>query len=167
MALRIAGNRITESIQTDPTQAAAVAGDIATWDVPPGYEQVGMDFFGFNMVFLEEQNSPAGGQLIMIMQFPRESNIDEEQMEQQMNRAMGSQFNRQGLDLKLVDQTTATIRDEEVTLNIREGSDSEGNQLRQMTGVFTGNGGPALLMVIAPQDRWDQELIDTFIQSIQ
>lgn len=166
LAINQFGRTISRSVVTDPTQAAAAGDNIASFEIPPGYEQSAMRLFGFDMVFISQPGQDSRS-LIMLMQFPKNAGLTEEQMEQQMQQAMERQMNWGNLSLSKVGEEQVEIRGEPVTLTVREGSDSNGTQVRQMSGVFTGNGGPALIMIMGPIDSWDQDMVDNFIASIQ
>lgn len=164
--LRTAGNVMEQATMTEPDQIAEVAQAIAKYDLPPGYsEQFGMSLFGFDVVGFGP--SSGSGQAIMMMQFPSGIGMDQEQMEQQLQQSMQQQFGRQDFNLSVVDETTTTIRDQPVTLTVREGTDNDGNAMRQVSGVFSGQDGPVLLMIMGAPQNWDQGAIDSFIGSIR
>ena len=71
-------------------------------------------------------------------------------------------------DLKLVDEQQTTIRRQEVSLLIYEGTDSTGTPMRQVISrVFKGKTDMIMLLIIGIQSNWDQNEIDTFIKSIK
>jgi hypothetical protein len=160
------GQQVSESIVEEPAQVREVATGMVDYELPPGLsEQFGMSFFGlFDMVSFSDE---ANKLVIMMMQFSKSAGVNQAQMEQQMEEQMQQRLGRQNLDLQTVDTIETTIRDQAVTLTVREGSDEEGESMRQLSGVFTGKGGPVLLMVMAPQENWNQESIDAFIASLR
>lgn len=166
VALQSVGSFMEQSMVTDPAQVQQIGAKIADYETPPGYSQeFGMSIFGFDLVGLtsgDEQN----GVLIFIMQFPAWANMDEAQMEQQMQQSIGRETNTQDLNLEVVDQSTVTIRDQQVMLTTREGTNKEGVTVRQVTGFFQGKGGPTMLMIMGNTEKWDQAAIDAFIASI-
>lgn len=167
--LQSAGSFLEQSLVTDPAEVATIGAKIATYDPPAGYSQnFGMSLFGFDLVGLtagegKEETAP----LIFMMQFPTWANMEEAQMEQQLQQAIGRQANSQDLQLEIADLNTVTIRDQEVTLTTREGANADEVSLRQVTGVFQGKGGPVLLMIMGNIDTWDQATVDAFIGSIR
>ncbi len=167
IALQSAGQFLQQAVVTDATQVASTGADIAEYEVPAGYdEQFGMSLFGFSLVgFSTGQGENAG--LIMLMQFPEFAGLSQEEMEQQLRQSIQQQTDMGDLQLEPVDQLTRTIRDQEVALTVSEGTTSEGERVRQITGVFQGRGGPTLLMVLGPVDGWDQAGVDAFISSIR
>lgn len=165
IGLYYVGDQVTQSVVDNPEDVAVIADGIADYDLPPGYsEAFGMSLFGFDMVALTGADDR---QMIMLMQFPQALGLDQAAMEQQMQESMQQQTGRQNLDLEVVDEVTTTIRDETVTLTIREGTDESGEGLRQLTGIFPGKDGTVLLMVMGPLQNWDQAGVDAFIASIR
>lgn len=166
VALQSVGSFMEQSMVTDPAQVQQIGAKIADYEAPPGYSQeFGMSIFGFDLVGLtsgDEQN----GVLIFIMQFPAWANMDEAQMEQQMQQSIRRETNTQDLNLEVVDQSTVTIRDQQVMLTTREGTNKEGVTVRQVTGFFQGKGGPTMLMIMGSTEKWDQAAIEAFIASI-
>ncbi|MEQ8673572.1 MAG: hypothetical protein RLP44_05655 [Aggregatilineales bacterium] len=59
-----------------------------------------------------------------------------------------------------------TIRDQPATLTISERTNGEGQRYRSANLVFSGREGTALLVFNQPVTQWDDESVDTFIQSI-
>lgn len=59
-----------------------------------------------------------------------------------------------------------TIRNQPATLTISERINGEGQQYRSANLVFSGREGTALLVINQPVTQWDDESVDTFIQSI-
>jgi hypothetical protein len=162
----IVGDTIGGAVSSDPTQAAQVAGEIAGYEVPPGFEQGSIEFFGFQAVFLQGTGSQADSSIFM-MQFPQALAINPEQMRQQMEILANQQAGPLGLDLTLVGETDAQVKGETVTFSILEGESDAGLEYRQWAGIFAGRGGPTFLTITAPVSDWDQELVDNFLASIR
>lgn len=164
---QIAGRSLSgAAVSTDPTQAAQVAGDIATFEVPPGFEQGSLEFLGFQVVFLDGTGTQADT-MILMMQFPQAMAVSPEQMRQQMELFANRQAGPLGLDLEQVGETEVQIKGEPVTFSILEGESDDGSEYRQWAGVFDGRGGPTYLSITAPLSDWDQALIDNFLASIE
>lgn len=152
---------------TDAGELDTMAANVAAYDLPSGYDELfGMRFLGFEIVAIGP-TGPAGQTLIMLMQIPADANLNQEEMETQMQEALQQQQSFQDLQLEVVGETTATIRDQTVMLTIREGSDADGRMFRQVSGVFQGNRGPTLVMIQAPLAEWDQALVDEFLASLR
>ena len=69
--------------------------------------------------------------------------------------------------MQVVEFKKMVIRGEEVEVTIFEGSDQNGNILRQLITTFPGKDGTAMLMIMGPAQAWDQNLIDDFIESLR
>jgi hypothetical protein len=59
-----------------------------------------------------------------------------------------------------------TIRGEETDVVIYEGTDQNGNSMRQLITSFPGKDGAAMLMIMGDAENWDQQMADDFIESI-
>jgi hypothetical protein len=105
--------------------------------------------------------------MIMLMQIP-DNMGNEEEMQREMERSMARQGGRGGnITMEVVEQKTITIRGQQVPATISEGQGESGVTMRQMTAVFKGNNGPAILMIMGEKSSWNQQLIDQFIASIR
>lgn len=166
IAFNLLGRSMSNMISTNPTQAAQVAGQIAEFETPPGFEEGSMEIFGFQVVFLHGSGSHANT-MIMMMQFPQSLAFSEEQMRQQMETFANQQAGPLGLNLSVTGETKAQVKGETVAFTVLEGQSDSGVDYRQWTGVFNGRSGPTFLTITAPVDEWDQELIDNFLGSIQ
>jgi hypothetical protein len=102
----------------------------------------------------------------MLMQLPAGIQISQEEMERQIEQALARQTGLDSADMTSEEQQTR-IKGELVTLTVREGTTRDGQRMQQVTGLFEGKGGPAVLMVMGDVDTWDQPLVDNFIASIR
>ena len=164
LVIREIGSRVKNTFKTNPTDVAKVSDSIAQFDIPDGYElNMGMSFFNYDMVSLIPASSTSTDMMIMMMQFTGGSSLSEEQMQ----RAFSQQNNQPNMQMKVVEQHTAVIRGEEVNVTVSETTSSSTVQFRQWMAIFKGNKGPTILMFQGTTDRWDEDLIKTFIESIQ
>lgn len=150
----------------DPAAAAEVASEIVDYDLPSGYEEQGaMNFLGFRMAFI---TGPGEQSMIMLAEFPASLAGDEEQMQQQMRDAFANQTGSQNVNLEFVGTEDVTINGQEVALGTYEGTDDQGNTVRQILGVFeTKSGSPGMLMIFGQQDNWDEGGISRFLDSLE
>jgi hypothetical protein len=150
----------------DPAAAAEVAGEIVDYDLPSGYDEQGaMNFLGFRMAFF---TGPAEQSMIMLAEFPASLAGDEEQMQQQMRDAFASQTGAQNANLEFVGSEDVIINGQEIALGTYEGTDDQGNTVRQILGVFeTKSGSPGMLMIFGRQDNWDENGINRFLDSLE
>jgi hypothetical protein len=69
--------------------------------------------------------------------------------------------------LTVVESRPAILRGQEATIILSDGTNSDGEPYRQVTAAFEGKGGPALLVLSEPSERWNQSTVDTFIASLR
>ncbi len=150
----------------DPAAAADVAGSIVDYDLPSDYDEQGaMNLFGFRMAFI---TGPDENSMIMLAEFPASLAGDEAQMQQQMRDAFANQTGTQNMQLEYVGSEDITINGADATLATYEGTDSQGNNVRQLLGVFEAkSGSPGMLMIFGNQDNWDEDGISRFLDSLE
>jgi hypothetical protein len=163
------GRAVSQAVVQDPAQAAKVGHEIVDYTLPPGYQEVfAMNMVGIKMVAISQPDKSGDTMALMLMQFPATSNLDQEQMEQQMQQAWSQQSQRGTVNMQVVGTQKVTIRGQSVMLTVSEGtSGSSDATTRQVTGVFTGKGGFVMLMAMGDKNRWDQTALDTFLASIK
>ena len=154
-----------ESID-DPAAAADVAASIVDYDLPAGYtEQGAMNFFGFRMAFITGSSEES---MIMLAEFPAALAGDEEQMQQQMRDAFANQTGVQNVSLEFVSSEGVTINGAETTLGTYEGTNDQGDSMRQIIGVFeTKSGSPGMLMIFGNPNNWDERGVSSFLDSLE
>ena len=151
----------------DPAEAAEVAESIVDYDLPSGYnEQGAMNFLGFRMAFI---TGPSEESMIMLAEFPAALSGDEAQMQQQMRDAFANQTGTgRNVYLEFVSSEDVTINGAEATLGTYEGTDGQGNNIRQIVGVFEAkSGNPGMLMIFGDLNNWDEGGISQFIDSLE
>lgn len=157
------GRAVERAVVTDPDKLAEVGRSIADYQLPSGYQEgFGVQLLGFKLVaYVRDER-----QHIMLMQFPAAAGLSQVEMEQELRQA--SQHETGELrDLRVVGRQEATIKGEKVVLVVSEGTDSQGEAYRMLSGIFQGRGGPTLLWIAGPVSSWDQAALDAFIASIR
>ena len=152
----------------DPERAAEVGKSIVDYEVPAGMQEEGaMGFMGMKMVFFTTGDLNTA--VITLMQFPSALQMDEEEMQQQMEDALAQQGGGQQINnLEVVSVEEIVINDQNTALTTLEGTDERGNEIRQITGVFTSkDGNTAMLMAMGPVASWESTHIDEFIESLK
>lgn len=145
--------------------AAEKAGQIATFEIPAGYTpEVGMDLAGTVMV---GYTGPDQNSHIYLIQAPASSNLSQEQLEQSLRDALASGQADQATETGELQEVPLTIRGEQVNATIGTSIGNSNTPMRILTVPFTGNGGPALMLIQAPESSWDQAAIDAFIASFE
>jgi hypothetical protein len=161
----------------DPSQAGQVASEITDYTLPDGYGPVmGTNLMGVKLVMFGPEgmasrtrtggSMPTDGELIMMMQMPAAAAVDADQMRDQMLQNMGGQAGV-GNNMTSAGTLDATIRGKPVTLQVSEGTARSGEAIKAVSGVFDGNGGPAMLMIIGSTDAWDQRRVEAFLASLK
>lgn len=159
------GSQVAEDI-SDPDSAAEVASSIVDYQLPAGFTEEGsMSFLGMKTAFFSTDNNNT---LIMLMEFPASLAGNQEEMQRQMEQAFTQQSGQQSLNMTQVSTEEVTINDQAVILSVQEGTDANNSQIRQIVGAFEGkSGNTAMLMIVGPMDGWDEDGIDSFIDSLE
>ena len=164
---RAVQNFAENSITDDPEQVAEVGQSILDYELPPGMQEEGaMGFAGIKMVFITA--GPGNDAMVMLMQFPAIMQANEEEMRRQLEDAMTQQSGQQQFNMEVVSEDEVVINDQNSVLTTLEGTDENGNSIRQITGVFESKAGnPAMIMAISPIAAWEEANIDEFIESLR
>jgi hypothetical protein len=161
--IEFADNSTTE----DPQEVAQIASEIADFDVPEGFTtEYGMKIATFSLV---QYTTSSQHTFIFLTQFPAGTSINPDEMMREIKQSSHNPNSAwYNVDMQLVEQNPVTIRGQETTLSISEGTSDSGEMYRMANAKFQGNGaGPALLMIVGPADQWDMSMVEDFIASIQ
>ncbi len=91
----------------------------------------------------------------MLMQMQM-SGADPQELENQLQRQSGDQ----GPDIRVDSREIrdVTIDGEELQFEFAQGTNTEDNsQVRSVSGMFHGRGGPTLFMLVVPEESWNEE----------
>jgi hypothetical protein len=143
-------------------QVTDVAAKIADFDPPTGYTpEFTAQMLGYTLAAYKGSSGPSHLYFVQ-----SEKKADGEELERMLAQlAPGSSDSN--TRLTVVENHPVTIRGQEATLVISEGTNHEGESYRQATVSFQGKGGPALLVFSDSVNNWDQDAIDAFLQSIE
>lgn len=156
----------------DPGEAASLAQSIVDFDLPPDYEvdsaikmrKTKYVFFTRDGVYLSATTAP----IIVIGEIPPGSEILHEEMMMTLQWSIGKTTNEEGYNIELVEKSRTSIRGQEVPIYIYEGRDIHDEMIKhEITGTFSGKNGAVFLAFMGYTWEWDQEEIDTFINSIR
>jgi hypothetical protein len=146
--------------------AVRVGAEIADYEVPGGFSSPYIVHFGG--ISMVGYTSHSGWSHILIAQFPAGTHIDVDKMLRRISEGTGEPdrvwYNTETI---LIEEKPVTIREQECTLKISEGTSSEGTPYRSAAATFEGKGGPSLVLIASPVDEWDIEMVEKFISSIQ
>lgn len=146
---------------TDPVRIVGkTAALIADFTPPSDYApEYGLHALGYTAV---AYNSGDNSHLYLVQS---EAEADGAALKKALDEMVPGYRDEEG-DLVVVEQRPYTIRNQDVTVTISEGTGWDNEMVRQATAVFRGKEGPALLLLSTPADDWDQAAVDTFLASI-
>ena len=150
------------TLNSNPEDVSSAASTIADFEPPAGYTS---DFTASLLGYTVAAYNPGDGHSHLYL-IQSEKEADGEKLAQMLADLVPGSSDP-NTRLTVVENRTATVRGQEVTLVISDGINSERESYRQITAAFEGKGGPALLVLSEPIERWDQSAIDAFIASIE
>jgi hypothetical protein len=153
---------VNVSIKIDTTKVASAAAEIADFDLPSGYKpEFSAALDGYAMV----SYTPGDGHSHLYL-IQSEKETDGEKLARALENIAPGAYDPK-TRMTIVETRLITLREQEVTLVISEGVTSEGETYLQAAAAFQGKGGPALLVLSAPNTSWDQEAVDAFFASVR
>ena len=162
LAFLLSACGINTTINTNTDKVVSAAAEIADFDLPAGYQpEFSASLEEYTLV---SYNPGDGHSHLYLIQSEKES--DGEKLVGMMDQIAPGSYDPQ-TRMTVIENRPVTMRDQEVTLVISEGITSEGETYRQVMVAFHGKGGPALLTLSEPVERWNQESVDAFLASIQ
>ena len=152
---------VNTTINTNTDKVVSVAAEIADFDLPAGYRpEFSASVEGYTLV---SYNPGDGHSHLYLIQSEKE--VDGEKLVSVMDEIAPGSYDPQ-TRMTVIETRPVTMREQEVILVISEGVTSEGETYRQVMVAFHGKGGPALVTLSEPIERWNQESVDAFIASI-
>ena len=150
--------------KTDPVQATETVRTLIDFDLPPGYQPEKILKLWAGAVIIVSQVHPSD--LIYISQAPDGILANDEwrtTFEERGAHEIADQF----YDAQTISTQTAMIGGQATTLRLLEGTDKNGQAVKQLACMFTGKSGDILLVMVASHATWDQTMVDNFLNSIQ
>lgn len=158
--LRSTGKAVASTMEKNPDRIAAVAAEIAGFDLPAGYQpEYALDLGGYKVAAYHPGD---GHSHLMLIQGPANLAIDANALRSAVPGARD-----RATRLTVVSQYQAQVRGQDVPVMISEGTNSSGQAYRELTALFQGKGGPALVVIESPTTGWDQVQVDAFIASLR
>ena len=149
------------SFNTESKQVTSAAAEIADFDLPASYTA---DFTARMMGYtVAAFNLGDGHSHLYLIQSADEA--DGEKLASMLDEVVPGSGDPQ-TRMTIIETRPVTVRGQETILVISEGTDSEGGSYRQAAVTFDGQGGPALLVLSEPVERWDQATVDALLASI-
>lgn len=161
--LLVTNRVVNQTMITDPAKVLAQAAEIATFDVPDGYNPTySFDIGGMRAVDL----SGPGKSHIQLVQF-HSGNYSDEEMKALYKQANQSFYKDYGnLEVSLVEIWEVKIKGETIPAKIYEGKGAK-YTYRQLEVIFDSDNGPIFLAYVTPPEAWDKDLIAAFLASIR
>ncbi len=147
---------------TNPTRIVNKTADlIADFTLPPEYDpEFGLHAMGYTAVaYHNDQN----GHLYLMQS---ESDADGAALQEALDEMVPG-YRDDANDLEVLEQRPFTLRNQEVTITISEGTGWEEETMRQATAVFQGKAGPTLLILRQPVNQWDDTAVEAFLATIR
>ena len=130
------------SIDAAPEEVANMANKIADFDIPKGYQpEFSTSLNGYIVV---SYNPGDGHSHLYLIQSDNED--DGEKLESMLDQIAPGSYDPQ-TRMTILETLPVTVRGQEETLVISEGTTSEGETYSQAAVAFQGRGGPALLVI--------------------
>lgn len=150
------------AINSDVEKISKAASEIADFNLPTDYSpELTAQLGGYTAV---AYNPGDGHSHLYLIQSEKEA--DSEKLAQMLaDLAPGS--SNPNTRLTVIENRAVTVRGQAATLVVSDGVNSDGGAYRQTTLAFQGKGGPALLVISEPSERWDQATVDALLASIQ
>lgn len=149
-------------VNTDTAAVSNAAAQIAEFDLPEGYiPEFSVNVMGYTVA---AYNRGDGISHLYLVQSEKES--DGEKLMQMLEDVLPAENNYQNRTT-VVETRSVTVRGQEEQMVVHEGVNGEGQPYRQALVTFQGNGGPALVVISEPLNRWDIRTVENLIASIQ
>jgi hypothetical protein len=158
-----------QAVVESPEEAAEVGQGIVDYTLPAGYQElVAFNMLGNSIVMIGSNTGTEQSMAIMLASFSSGMMGNEQQMRDQMRDAFAQQDGKEVSSFSTTSTQEITINGEPTTLVIAEGTSEDGQQVRQATATFTtDDGNVGMLMIIGAPDNWDQDAVDTFLNSLR
>ncbi|RPI32059.1 MAG: hypothetical protein EHM70_09890 [Chloroflexota bacterium] len=151
--------------KTQESDIQDVAGKIAGYTLPEGYsEQFAVELMDYQLISLV---GPTPSCHIYLVQAPTDADVDIAALQEQARNMDGNKREDSYSDVQIVEQRSTVIRGQDVTMLVGEGVNSENLPYREVTALFDGKTGPALVSIASPVSEWDWTMVDEFLASIE
>ncbi|MCA9052782.1 MAG: hypothetical protein KDA75_03045 [Planctomycetaceae bacterium] len=160
--------KIGKSLTEDPAEIESIRQDIVSQiDIPAGFAPAaGFDFSiagqGMKMAIYGQGTEQNPSHMLMLMKMSIQA--DPEQMRQEMQKSAGRQ---QTINVESSETKTVTIDGQEVDFRFAKGKTDKGVAVREVSGAFAGNGGAVMLLMLVPEEDWDEAQAIQVLESIK
>lgn len=153
---------------TDPAKIREVTAEITDLDMPAEFEpKVSMSVFGALKLVVYARPNPEQGQIVLSA--IATEGVAHPQQQEMMQQQWDGRGHGKTRNLKMLNSTTREIeiRGTPVKFEIAEMEDPDSKQkLRRVLGTFPAKKGVAMLMMMVPEENYDEEAVVKFLESI-
>lgn len=147
---------------SDAEHVDKLASSIADFEVPEGYaSEFSAEMSGYTLATYKGSADPSHLYLIQ-----SENDADGAELERMLNELVPGASDPD-TRMTVVENRPVTVRGQDATLIISEGTNHDGELYRQATVAFQGKGGPALLLFSESTAAWDANVLDELLTSIR
>ncbi len=152
--------------KTDQALAAQAAHRMIDYELPPDYQELRVLTVGDMdaAVIIAHRERP--GDFIYLGGLT-DGIIDVEEWRTRYEENLSKEMGDRRYDARALGTQMTTIRGQPVTVRLFDGTDQNGEKVRQVVCSFTGKSGDLLLGIVGSQDTWDQAMVDRFLRSIR
>ncbi len=166
---RSMANKFQDAVTEDPQKIAEITDSIIDIDIPAEYppqNAINFNWFGVQMKMCFYMSDDQGrGVILMQMAGPGQANPD--QMKQAFQQQMQQQGVSQDLDIASTETRKFTINGEECEFEFVTGKErATGKEVHHVSGVFTGRGGAAYIVILEKAETWDEDAVVKMIESM-
>ncbi|MCA9005461.1 MAG: hypothetical protein KDA70_09340 [Planctomycetaceae bacterium] len=158
-----AGIKITQN----KAEIKKLKDEIADITIPDSFEpQAGVSMKFLNMRMAIYEYDPRPGEMVLLsMGIADDGMLD---MDKEFRKNMKNQNqNHRDLTITKEEQREFDIDGETIKFNFAEGTDNNGKEFHQVSGVFPGKSGAAFLFMQIASDNYDEDEIVGMIESIK
>ena len=161
--------RSAMTVTDKPDEIRAITEEIATIELPEGYEPQFAVSINMMMKMHMVGYGPDGDDenVITLMQMKMPGGISDEDAKRSFREQNQQQGNNADIQVEKRETRTFTIDGEECEFEFITGTDPETKEeMHQVIGVFPGRNGTAVLMIMGSDQSWDEEQAIQIIKSI-
>ena len=152
----------TDIIKLNPQDGRILANQITDYDVPAGYTELGgVSILGIVMANIVEEENHKNA--IWLVQAPNDNLPSPENFLRDMN----AYPRNNAITWTTEDSKTYRVRDELREIRTYTGITQDNQNYRAWVGRFTGKGGPAFIVIVAQTEDWNDNLAESFINSMR
>lgn len=157
------------AFSADPAVIRATANEIAEFDPPAGFTpQFRVHAFSNRVVFYFTTD----GSMLMLSQLDQaaagQNQNQQGDFQKGFQEGMQNQKGPRALEIVKAEQRKLKIRGQDVEVTFAEAKDPEhGKEYQQIKGKFKGKGGPAEFLMQIPKEKYKEEDVVKFLESIK